>query len=586
MDYQELSVEQDLEERSQQQRFTELPKTELPKLEGNGIPEETFDRLARVDRWRYLRGWWGLIAGTALGLAIAAGSFAIAERQAQTEKESPAPAAATPSQTNRQRVTVERARTETVDRTLEATGTISPRDLLPILPEVAGLRIRDVLVDEGDWVEAGEVLAILDGSILETRLEQARAQAASADSSIAQAEAAVEQSLSEEQEMLAEVQRAEAGVLQAAAQLEQAEAGLAQARDHADRAEVGIEQAAAGVAQAKANLAREEANLEQASRELSRFEQLADDGLISQQDLDVRQTAVRTAFQQVNQAREGVRVAEADVLAARADASSARTDILNAQAEISRAEANLADAEARVGNVEAQVDTAIASTLASEANTSNAIANARNSEALVAEAETALAQTNVLAPAAGLIAERDARVGDASSLSSRLFAIVRDGELELLLSVPETQLPQVKAGASVAISSDADASIRLRGTIREIAPLVDETSRQATVKISLPPDDRLRAGMFLRGNIVSGKALGLTVPAQAVLPQADGSALVFAVREDDTARAITVETGELVETADLSAARIEIRKGLSAGDRIVVEGAAYLKDGDRIQIAP
>jgi HlyD family secretion protein len=111
-----------------------------------------------------------------------------------------------------------------------------------------------------------------------------------------------------------------------------------------------------------------------------------------------------------------------------------------------------------------------------------------------------------------------ARRGDVTSNSNKLFSIIANGELELHVKVPETQLPVVKIGASVDVTSDADSRIQLTGTVREISPLLDADSRQATVKVSLPGSDLLRSGMFLRAALTTSTTEGLTVPAKAVYP--------------------------------------------------------------------
>ena len=53
---------------------------------------------------------------------------------------------------------------------------------------------------------------------------------------------------------------------------------------------------------------------------------------------------------------------------------------------------------------------------------------------------------------------------------------------------------------------------------------------------------------------------------------------------NDTARAQTVEAGTTSGSGDLSTAKVEIKSGLKEGDRVIVQGAGYLKDGDKVQV--
>ncbi|NJL01569.1 MAG: efflux RND transporter periplasmic adaptor subunit [Spirulinaceae cyanobacterium SM2_1_0] len=203
---------------------------------------------------------------------------------------------------------------------------------------------------------------------------------------------------------------------------------------------------------------------------------------------------------------------------------------------------------------------------------------ARN-KAQVALIDAQLNDTRLVAPRAGLVAERQARVGATTVTSEPLFELIQDGRLEVQLTLPETDLEQIRVGQPVRLTSDANPELAATGRIREIAPLVDAESRQATVKVDVPRQG-LKPGMFVRAEIVVTTTAGVTVPAPAVLPQSDGSAIAFVLQPDETVVATPVEMGEL-----LADNRVEIRSGLEAGAQVVVKGAPYLNDGDRVRIA-
>jgi RND family efflux transporter MFP subunit len=151
--------------------------------------------------------------------------------------------------------------------------------------------------------------------------------------------------------------------------------------------------------------------------------------------------------------------------------------------------------------------------------------------------------------------------------------------LELRLKVHETDLAQIRPGQSVTITSGRDSKLSVQGKVREIDPQVNEESREAIVKVDLPASDSLKPGMFLQGVITTSSATGLTVPAKAVLPQPDNSAIVYKLQADGTVKAQPVQQGEI-----MSGDRVEIKSGLSPGDRVVVKGAAFLKDGDKVEV--
>lgn len=340
---------------------------------------------------------------------------------------------------------------------------------------------------------------------------------------------------------LANVESEKATLLERLAAVTQAEAALSQAIASQAEAEAGGEQAIASLAQARLDLA-------QAQRELNRSDGLHNEGAITLQDLENSRTTAENAV-------EAVRVAEAN--------------IRSAEARIRSTQANISSARARVGSA--------------QANVRSARANVRSQQAQVQQLQTQLEQTQVLAPSGGIIAERIARIGDVTNGSQKLFSIINNGALELKVTVAETLLPQIKIGADVKITSDADPRISISGTVRDIAPLVDAETRQATVNIDLPSNALLRPGMFLRAAITSQEVESLTVPYEAVQWQPDSTAFVYFIEDENTARARRVEVGTSLGG---TRTRVEIKSGLNKGDRVIVAGAGFVKDGDIVKIVP
>ena len=514
--------------------------------------------------------WPTMLAGA--GIGVAATLLAV---QLTGAKQNARPAVPIPSatvQATDQTVTVAPVESAQVGETLEATGTVVAYDLLPVLPQANGLQIKQVLVNEGDAVEKGQTMAVLDDSVLRSQIAEALAGVQSANSTVEQAQAQVQQAQSAQQE-------AQAGVAQAQAGVEKAIADAAQARTGVGQARAGVEQAKAGVTQAKAGIASAQAKLDQAQREVNRTQNLASQGVISQQDLERRKTERQTAVQDLNKTK-------ADLNTALEEQNKAAEEVRSALAKVATAEANISTARAALSSARAKVNTAGASVSSARANVGNNAASVRSNDAQVKQLQTQLEQTIVRAPDSGTVAERIGRVGDVSSGSQKLFSIIRGNKLELQLKVPETQVSQVRPGTAVQITSDSDKRIKLSGTVRDISPLVDPQNRQATVKIDLPPSEFLRSGMFLRASISTATAQGLKVPAKAILPQPDGSSIVYKLVGEDKVQAQPVEVGEISGGAvgDLTAAKVEVKKGLKAGDRVVIAGAGYLKDGDRVKV--
>lgn len=561
----------------------------------------------------WFSGLRGVMLGMGIGIAIAVGGMRFLEQPTTgTNADSSEPASSSISGANSPTpkgtdlpaptltVTAGEVESAAIARTLEATGTVAAYDLLPVLPQSNGLRIEQVLVDEGDYVEAGQVMAVLDDSVQRSQISDAEAQLESARSVRREREAAIGQAEAGVSQARAGATEAEAAVSQALAAQAETEAAVSQSLAAESEAEAAVAgaiaskaEAEAGLEQAQANLASARIDRDLAQKELQRYQELADAGAIGRQELDSRRREADNAEEAVRVARANIKSAEARIQSAEANASSARARLDSARANVSSTRARLKSAGANVSSAQARLKSAIANISNAQARVDSAIANLSNAQAnigsnraKVEREQTQLEQTLVRAPASGTVAERIARIGDVTGGSKMLFSIIKYGELELQVKVPETQLPRVKVGAPVAIASDADSRINLRGTVREIAPLVDEETRQATVKVNLPSSELLRPGMFLRAALTTSEIQGITAPAKSILPQADGSSIVYLLGEDDIVRARTVEIGEIIEgnPENLDTARVEIKSGLNLGDRLVVAGAGYLKDGDRVKV--
>ncbi|WP_373525390.1 efflux RND transporter periplasmic adaptor subunit [Nostoc sp.] len=447
-----------------------------------------------------------LLLGAGLGIAIAFGGMGVLNRLPSGQQSAIADKKVNPALT----VTIATVETARVVRTLKTTGTVAARDLIPVLPQTNGLQIKSIPenVKEGAFVKKGQVLAMLDDSILQNQISQAKA----------------------------DVESKQADVESKQADLASKQADLVSNK--------------AIVQQKQADLAQAKARLEEAVKNYQRYQQLADSGTISKQELDTRSYNVKTAIQVVNLAQENVR---------------------SAQANIGSAQANIGNAKAIINKAKADV---------------------RSSAAKVQQLQTQLGQTVVRASVSGTIAEKLARVGDITGVppqtqagtviggTQKLFSIIQDKKLELQAKVPETQLNQVKIGASVQITSDVDRRVRSQGRVREIQPQVNDQRREATVKIDLPPTTLLKPGMFASAAITTNSGMRMVVPQKAVQSQSDASVIVFTLSGEDTVRTQKVELGD-----PASGDKVEIKRGLQLGDRVVVDGAGYLKDGDKVRVA-
>lgn len=213
----------------------------------------------------------------------------------------------------------------------------------------------------------------------------------------------------------------------------------------------------------------------------------------------------------------------------------------------------------------------------SQAEFDSAQARARVTVAGVIEAETMLGYTKVTAPFTGVITRKHADVGDLATPGKPLLEMEDSTALRLEADVPEAVVGKLKLGERYPVRVAA-LEKELEGVISEISPAADPNSRTFLVKLDLPAEAGLRAGQFGRVAMPVGETTALRVPASAIV-QRGQMELVF-VAHDGKAQLRLVKTGKRIGD------EVELVSGVEAGEKIVVENAAGLLDGQPLTLQP
>ncbi|MGE5212826.1 MAG: efflux RND transporter periplasmic adaptor subunit [Nitrospirota bacterium] len=192
--------------------------------------------------------------------------------------------------------------------------------------------------------------------------------------------------------------------------------------------------------------------------------------------------------------------------------------------------------------------------------------------AAAAEAETNVAYATIAAPFDGVITRKLADVGDLAVPGKALLEIEDPRVLQFEAAVPEAVIDHVKLGARFPVHV---VSNELEGTISEIAPSADVTSRTFLVKLDLPNAAGLRAGQFGRVAIPVSETHVLRAPAAAVV-QRGQMEFVFVVANHHAQLRI-VKTGRRFGN------EIELLSGVTAGEQVVTERAGSLVDGQLVE---
>ena len=273
---------------------------------------------------------------------------------------------------------------------------------------------------------------------------------------------------------------------------------------------------------------------------------------------------------------EGTYVRQGQVLVKMNDAL-LRAQLSQQQASVQSAEANSARDDAALARAyelkergflsQAALDTALA-------NQRSSLASLNMAKAALSETRTRLAQSEIRAPVAGLIVSRSVTRGQIINAGTELFRLVRDGRLELDAQVPETDISVLRPGQAASITGAEGATAT--GSIRIVTPEVNAETRLGTARISLTSNNGLKPGMFARASINAGTSANTAVPTAAVLYRNNQSG-VFVLNSDNSVRFTPIK---VLSRADDHTAI----SGLNSGLRVVVAGAGFLNDGDKVSV--
>ncbi|MGK6316509.1 efflux RND transporter periplasmic adaptor subunit [Neorhizobium sp. DT-125] len=273
--------------------------------------------------------------------------------------------------------------------------------------------------------------------------------------------------------------------------------------------------AEAAVAQYKAQVIEAEANLADATRQRDRTKRLSQSGTSTVSQLEQAEALVEVSEARLNAARQAVSVGESDIKV-----------------------------------VDSQIE----------------------------DVDLRLARTGVKTPVAGVVSVRNAKVGAiATGAGNQLFTIIKDGAIELVADLSESDIQKIKAGQK-AIVTIAGGRTKIEGKVRLVSPTVDATTRLGSVHIVIDDESGARAGMYASAEIIIAETNALALPLSAVTTGREGSTARKV--EDNVVKQVKIETG--IQDGGF----VEVVSGLEAGDMVVAKAGAFVRDGDRIAPVP
>lgn len=260
-------------------------------------------------------------------------------------------------------------------------------------------------------------------------------------------------------------------------------------------------------------------------------------------------------------AREGAAVAARDVLIVLDDRELA--------ADVERADAERRNAKSRLERLQSVAEEGLVAPQTLE----DAERSLRVAEAARDAAAALLASATIRAPFDGVVTERWVEAGDMATAGKPLLKVEDSRAMRLEVTVSGEEAGLIRVGQPVDAVIDALGPEPLAGSVAVIVPRAEASTQSVLVKVNLPGAAGMKSGLYGRGRFAVGRDRALTVPASAV-------SSIGALDRVYVVDGVGMLRARLVRLGRSYGDRVEVRAGLEAGERVLIEGARGV-DGAR-----
>ncbi len=205
-------------------------------------------------------------------------------------------------------------------------------------------------------------------------------------------------------------------------------------------------------------------------------------------------------------------------------------------------------------------------------------AAARKAASHVEALEIQRADMSLVSPIDGVIGYREAEAGEWAAAGTKLLTVVDNSSLYLDVPVAEQDVGVLREGMSFDVAIDSLGE-SVKGRLVYISPAMDSATHSYKVRLVLEKEDKaLRGGMFGRTEVTALlRPDALFLPKEAVV-DGNGKKYVFVLDGESRARRTEVELGLANDE------EVEIRRGVQAGDQVIVSHISKLKDGMSVEV--
>ncbi|MFT5674969.1 MAG: membrane fusion protein (multidrug efflux system) [Paraglaciecola sp.] len=204
----------------------------------------------------------------------------------------------------------------------------------------------------------------------------------------------------------------------------------------------------------------------------------------------------------------------------------------------------------------------------------------QSANATLSLAKLDLKEATIVAPIAGFIAERNAKVGNLteSFQRARMFHIVQQKELYGIVYLPEKELSRVHKEQKATLDLTAFGDQKVSAFVERISPVIDAKTGTFKVTLRVPNEsNHLKAGMFAQVELNYDTHQNATLLPRKALLTIDDKKNVFIIK-DGTAQKVAVSVG--FQEGEY----VEILQGLVGDEQVVITGHHNLRDKAPVEI--
>lgn len=487
----------------------------------------------------------------------------------------------------------------TVLSSVSGNGVLQPLTTVDVKSNVGG-QVVELMVDEGDHVKAGQIIAKIDPADSLSGLNQANADYSSSKAKVDQARYALSMQriqteaniISAQQALESNKQKLSQAQQQADVQPKLTAEAISQAQSSMESAQATLDQTKSALipqklASIKASYDQAKASYEQSQKNVIRQRALLEKGFVAKSVVDTAEEQFSLAKAQLDNAKSKKDTVEDDCAQ---DMKSAQAKVAQAKSALASAQANrmqddlkrkdLAASRAALKQAVAALASAQASSYQDQMKGEDILqtqAQLAKSQAAVDNAKTQVGYTTIIAPRSGVVVKKYVEIGSivtagrqaiggGSGSGITIVEIADISKMRVVVDVDETDVNKITMDQEVDVSVDACPDELFPGKVIKIAPKAEVNSNVTTVPVTVELDEtdsRLKPEMNATCDfVIARKENALYVPVEAV-SQTDTSMEVTVIKDK-------IQIVRKVEVGLAGDDSCEIIKGLKEGEVVVI----------------